>query len=303
MTDATTPLDPQPIRMFDAERLLRLGARLQGAWSFASREEEAACLQGLEGRDLDVLRAELGADPKEEAQELAYQAMETGDPDASRALAQAAIERDSQCLDARTVLAATGSTRPMEQAEALKALLKEAAAEVDPFLLRTWSGRFHSALRLRPHLRLRMTLAEVLVRAQRKRQSIQCLAEMLRLDIPDHLGARYLLAQLYAATAQAKDLQAMVEHFPSDSSLTMAWIRILAKVLAGQTDDARDHLELVRRRNPHVEALLVGKAKRSRHVAADPQPGSLDEACLALPAITPAWTADRAAIYWLAQQS
>lgn len=302
MTDATTQPEARPHRMFDAERLLRLGARLQGNWSFPTREEEAASLANLEGRNLDDVRSELGDDPRETAQELAYQALETGDPEASRALALSALEHDSQCLDALTVAAATSTSKPMEQAEALKGLLQEAHGALDPFLLRTWNGRFHAALKLRPHLRLRLTLAAALVRAQRKRMAIKVLEESLRLDLADHIGARYSLAHLYAATGQAKELQAMVERHPGDSSLTMAWVRILAKVLLGDTEAARDHLELVRRRNPHVEALLVAKTKRPRRTAEEPQPGSLEEACLVVPTITPAWTADRTAIYWLAQQ-
>lgn len=286
-------------RPFDRERRLRAALRISGPRTFASRLEEAIFLQGFEDRSLEALRAEGGMGSREEAQERAFQALEAPRTEQAARLAQEALELDPTCLDALHVGAMTESQRPKEQLARLEVLLGIATARYDTGLLQAHQGHLWGLLDLRPLLRLQHALALLLERTGKPRRASRALEALLRMDVQDPLGSRHDLVRLYLVTRQPQSLFRLFGQFPEDDSAVFAWGRVLERLHAGMPQGAVKALADARARNPHVEALLTGRALSPRPAKGVPARGSAEEALEVLKVMGSAWTTDRDAMVWL----
>ncbi len=301
MTDA--PSQPNPVRPFDEERRLRAIVRLKGRSGFASPAEQLALLQGFEDRSLESIQEEAGRSTADKAQELAFQALEAEDAAQAATLAHRALDLDPRCLDARCCLAALESRSPTEQLDRLKVILAEATQALDPLLLRVHGGRLHTVPEFRPYLRSRFALASLLARMNRPKAATKAFEDLLDLDRTDPLEVRYQLILLYGPSRMTKALEALVDAFPQDTSVVMVGSRLQANVQAGQEAQARAALEVARRRNPHVEPILVGKTRMPKPSGAPPHEGSLEEAIQALRILNRTWATDRESMFWLLKAS
>lgn len=286
-------------RPFDRERRLRAALRISGPRTFASRLEESFFLQGFDAKSLDELRAEGGMGTREEAQELAFQAMEAPRQEQAAQLARQALELDSTCLDAIRVEAVAESQRPREQHARLETLLSIATARYDKTTLETHYGHLWGVVDMRPFLRLHHALALLQERVGKPRKATRSLEALLKLDVQDPLNARHDLVRLYLVTRQPQPLFRLFNTFPEDDSAIFAWGRVLERLHSGMPAGAFKLLADARARNPHVEAILTGKALTPRAAQGVPARGSAEEAVEVLKVMGTAWTTDRDAMVWL----
>jgi tetratricopeptide (TPR) repeat protein len=285
-------------RPFDTERMLRAAGRLRGCGPFGSDAEEEAFLRDFADRSLAEVQAEAGMDATEEAQELAFQAMEASETTRGAELARRALELDSGCLDAHGVLAAAESHAPAEFLSRLGSLPTPLEA-LDPLTTQAYSGRLWGVLGARPLLRARFARALGLERLGRPREAIRAFEELLELDRVDHQQVRYQLIRLYADRRMTKPFARLLRVYATDTGPVMAWARVLERVQAGHYAGAATALSRARKCNPYVEEILTGRRMPPRATGQSALPGSPEEAAAALRVLARPWTGDREAMFWL----
>jgi len=294
-----TDPERQRVRPFDTERLLRAVNRIQAQQEFEDEASFRAFLEGFKGRPLEEIRAEAGTDEKEEAQELAFQALESRSQTEARALAAQALERDPDCIDALNALAGAESVGPEEAAHRMKEVaVKAEVALGEDFITENKATRRVGSARASTS-RPRMGLASLLERSGKIKEALPHFEALLRFTEGDPQGVRYHLARCYASLGQTKPLQHLLATWESDSSPVWAYMNVLLQLRLKQEKPALKALERARARNPHVEGFLTGTTKLPREFPFAAAPGSPEEAAAALRFLAPAWTADREAMYWL----
>ncbi len=291
---------------YDTERALRALSRLHGGRCFSGRAEALSFLETWKDSSLEELKAQAGTDEAEEAQELAFQALEAERPAEALPLAHRALQLDPDCVDALVVQVRCEATRPAEAASRLKALLRRAEALVDEGLLRSRQGLLWGVLEARPLMRLRLALAEALEAAGRPKAALSVLEELLQMDEEDPLEARRRLVLLYLRLGRGASLRALLDAFPGNRDAFLHWAEALALLRAflDAATERNEHaarlaLERARAANPFFEAFLTGQQKPPRREPTSPEPGSPEEGAQLLQQLGPAWTADRPALYWL----
>lgn len=296
-----SPTDPErhPARPFDTERLLRAVNRIQAQQEFEDEASFRAFLEGFKGRPLEAIRAEAGTDAKEEAQELAFQALEARSQAEAKALASQALELDPDCIDALDALAGAESVGPEEAAHRMKEVAVKAEVALGEDFISENKGQLWGRVEARPYLRARMALASLLERSGKLKEALPHFQALLRFTDGDPQGVRYHLARCYASLGQTKPLQHLLATWESDPGPVWAYMHVLLQLRLKQEKAARKALERARSLNPHVEGFLTGKTKLPKEFPFAAAPSSPEEAAAALRFLAPAWTADREAMYWL----
>lgn len=296
-TDSTP--DRQILRSFDTERLLRAVDRLQAHQEFADEGEFRAFLEGFKGRPLEEIRREAGTDAQEEAQELAFQALEAPHPAEARSLATQALELDPDCIDALNAMAGAESVGPEEAAHRMKEVAVKAEAALGETFIAEHKGQLWGRLEARPYLRARMALASLLERSGQLKEALPHFQALLRFTEGDPQGVRYHLARCYASLGQTKPLQHLLRTFESDPGPVWAYLNVLLHLRLQEEKKALQSLKRARALNPHVEGFLTGTVQLPKEGPCAVLPGSPEEAAGALRFLAPAWAADREAMYWL----
>ncbi len=260
----------RPTRPFDEERLLR-----------AETQEQAA------------------ANSKDDAQELAFQALEAHGHAEARALATEALERDPDCIDALNALANSEGKGPEEAAQRMQEVAVKAEKALGPDFIRDNKGHLWDCVEARPYLRSRMILASLLARSGKLKEALPHFQALLRFTEGDPQGVRYHLARCYASMGQTKPLQKLLGAWESDPGPVWAYLTVLLKLRLKEDKSALKALERARTLNPHVEGFLTGTIQLPKPSPQAAAPGSPEEAAAALHFLAPAWTADREAMYWL----
>lgn len=296
------PSDPAPeapARPFDTERLLRAVNRIQARQEFEDEPAFRAFLEGFKGRPLTEIRAEAGSDPKEEAQELAFQALEASSSAEAKFLATQALERDPDCIDAQNALAGAEAVGPEEAAHRMKEVAVKAELELGEAFISDNKGQLWGRVEARPYLRARLALATLLERSGKLREALPHFQALLRFTKGDPQTVRYHLARCYACLGQTQPLKKLLLTFEADPGPVWAYMTVLLHLRLKQEKVALKSLEQARALNPHVEGFLTGQIRLPKEFPSVATPGSPEEAAAALRFLAPAWTADREAMYWL----
>lgn len=302
MTEPGTDATRRPVRPFDTERLLRALERLQSQRAFTDAADLQAFLDAYRNRPLDEVRAAAGCTPAEDAQELAFQALEARSAPEARSLAQRALELDPTCVDARHAAVVAGGLAPEEAIGHLKVIAVEAEQALGASFIENQRGRLWGHLRARPYLRARLAVGALLEKAGKAKEALAHFEALLRFSQGDPQGVRYHAARCQAVLGRAKALATLLEAFPADDGATWTWLQVLARLQAGDEKGARGHLALAQSRNPHVHAFLTAERKLPREDFEAAAPGTVEEAVEAMRVLGPAWGADRDALSWLMRQ-
>lgn len=298
----TEPAPRRTVRPFDTERLLRALDRLQAQRTFADPEDLQRFLDAWKGRPLDEVRQEAGGDARDEAQELAFQALEAASPAEARELAAKALALDPDNVDARHAAALHRGQGPEETADRLKVVAVEAEQALGGDFIQAEKGRLWGHLHARPYLRARMALAVLLERSGKPKEALPHFEALLRFSQGDPQGVRLHLARCLAVLGRFQALGPLLDAFPEEEGTAWMWLRVLERQHAGTEREAEVALNRARSRNPHVEAFLTARAKPPRELPPEPPPGSPEEAALALRTLGPAWSPHREALTWLMRQ-
>jgi tetratricopeptide (TPR) repeat protein len=252
------PADDAP---FAQERLERRFALLVLARGARTEEEITALLAEVADRPWhEVAAEEFAANQLEQAQELAYCAMETPDDDEALDLAEEALELDEFNCDARRVLLSRAEAPPTPEnaLEELFSIVEDGAQALGgDEVFRAVEGQLGSLVTARGYLRARGTLALALREAKRDDEARHELQDILTLDSEDSLNVRFALLSLLLRDGDRESASALLARFAQDSSDAMAWSRLLFAWPDAAPDELAERLRAARAANPLVERLVL----------------------------------------------
>jgi tetratricopeptide (TPR) repeat protein len=234
--------------------------------------------------------------PAEQAQDLCFRAFESyGRPRVQ--LARQALEIDPDCADAHVILAEQAGTLEDEIEHCLRGL-QAAERTLGSACFAENVGHFWGITETRPYMRARFGLAESLTAAGRIGEAITHYQELLRLNPNDNQGVRYVLLPKLLAAGRDVEAAQLLKGFDEESA-NWAYARaLLAFRLSGRSAAANRELRDAIRTNLHVPELLCSEAPipQPPHYA----PGSIEEACVAVDELRPAFEATPGALNWVA---
>jgi tetratricopeptide (TPR) repeat protein len=289
-------------RPYDTERLLRAVSRIQGDRVFQNEEEAAAFYARFKGRSVDEIQAQAGSDRQEDAQELAFRALEADEKSQAAALACEALTLDRDCTDAQVVLAQVEALSSRDLTKRLTIVVDKAEAKLGEGLLREHKGRLWGVLEARPYLRVRLALAENLEKIGRFSEAIQHYKELFESNRPDIQGIRFPLTRCYLAVGDLKAVAELLKRFEDEDATFVAWDAVLERVKSKDETGAQQALSHARNVNPYFEELLESQEQSPEPRPAVPEPGSREEASAVFRILGEAWKNDREALNWLARQ-
>jgi len=248
-------------------------------------------------------RSRGGAAPKEgspeefKAQDLYYEAMETGDMD----LIYDALEIDPGSVDCLLQFLYAFDGDSLEGLQFAQQIVKIAEKRLGKKMFKECKGHFWGMLETRPYMRARSELAQRLLKMGQIDESIVEHEGMLELCPGDNLGIRYGLVGLYLQQNRLTDAARLLKEFEDERpySAMMAWPYVLERFLSGALDEAAEALSVAREQNGYVEAYLNGHRNLPKESAGSYSPGSREEAEICADLQKPAWDAHPESIEWL----
>ena len=232
------------------ERTHHMIAKFLGEGEFDNIEDLNARLRQLTTSGaLDRTLSEESQSPAEQAQELAYRAME--EPKSAKAgkLAEQALALDPDCVDALVIRA---QTRKLDHAEYIAELLSAVAAGEKTIGEKEFAqlkGHFWLAIETRPYMRARNELAMGLRIAGKYREAADEFEEMLELNPGDNQGVRDYLLGVYLALEDTDAAASLMRQY-EDESAVFAWGRVILRMLQGKRREARAALTDAFKINP-----------------------------------------------------
>ncbi|MDP9478510.1 MAG: hypothetical protein M3R38_22990 [Actinomycetota bacterium] len=293
--------DPIPLHPRAMEKEIQeIGKQLRGK-EFESMEEARAFLEELlaSGEGLQPIPAEPST-PLEKAQELIYEAFETGSHRKRVQLAKKALKVSPDCADAYVLLAEETAKDPEEAKEhyekgvqAGERALGEKAFEED-------AGHFWGILETRPYMRARQGLALALWELGERGKAIEHYQQMLHLNPNDNQGIRYLLASALLEEGLDDDLGELLESYEDDVGASWVYARALWRFRTeGDGEEARSALEEAISFNPFVPGYLLGRRGMPGALPALVGFGDESEAMVYFAEALPGWLRTPGAIEWL----
>ncbi len=243
---------------FRVERLLRQAWRDPSGPRFTGDHEFLAWLEtGGEGTLAEGRAAVLKADPRERAQDLAYEAYEQS---AARALATArrALRLDPGCVDARAVRALATTEDGPDLIAAFEEILADAERSLGDEFFTQAAGDYWALVPARPYLRTARQLAELLWDTGYRLDAVSWYEYLLEVDPRDHAGNAPLLLGDYLAMGEVQRAWDLLERFDAGNSPVMAWGWVLLHLLVDDEESARTSLDRALALNPYAAAGILG---------------------------------------------
>lgn len=296
----TTDGAKQPESPFVIERLMR-HTLCQEEAEYESEEAFRDAVVDNAAEDLYARRlVELESDPRELAQELAFQAYESEEPAQALELTDKALALDAENCDALTVKAFL----TCEDAGDLVAQLEHAATcgerRLGEEFFAEFMGDFWPMVQARPYMRTIKQLAEVMWEVGRRLDAVELYENLMDLDPSDHMGNGMLLVGSYLAMGEIQRSWDLLEDLDDDGTVA-SWAWVLLMVLTGDDDAARDSLHHAMDTNPYVAPWFVnlGDPEAEPVMALVVEPGSEDEALVCADLLGEGWMRSPDAQWWL----
>jgi len=293
------PEPPKPASRQEIERVNRALSKLVAEREFADADELNAYLATLAGRSFDEILAQVEESPEEQAQELAYQAMEASSLREVQSLCRKALELDPHCIDALLIKAELNARSPMAYATRLRTIVREAEERFGADYMEENSGHFWGMVETRPYMRARQSLVLALEQSGQIEEAIAECEGMLELNPGDNQGIRDLLRGYYLQVGNVEGVRRLNKEYPETVCAICAWSMVLERWLSGKPKEAAKHARAAHKRNPHVAAYLSGKTKVPGEVPEFFSPGDINEAVGCAQLLGPGWKQHPEAIEWL----
>ncbi len=275
--------------------------KLAEAGDFSSVDELNAHLQRLmDSGELNRTIQAAPESPAEQAQELAYRAMEEPSSAKARKLAEKALKLDPACIDALVIRAQTRRLGRSEFIAEIRAAVQAGERSLGEKEFIEGRGHFWGILETRPYMRARRELAIALLGAGQLREAADEFAAMLELNPNDNQGVRDYLLGVYLALSDLDGAASLYRQYYEDNSAVFAWGRVFLLMLSGRRADARKALEEAFQNNPWTAAFLFGE-----RVPNDPDSwgmGDEDEGDHAAVALLPACAEHPDIVVWIAKE-
>jgi tetratricopeptide (TPR) repeat protein len=210
------------------EQTLRDIHRVLGNRKFKNVDEMNALLKTLLGPGLKkALQDVPPLTAKEEAQNLAYRAMDAEDENEAASFAKQALERDPDCVDALLIAAELNAQSPDELIAGLERAVQAGERSLGATFFKEKKGHFWGILETRPYMRARELLAEALYADGQVSKAIKHYEALLELNPNDNQGIRDLLLGAYLGEDNLKGSQRLLQEYGDDATAVFAWGRTL----------------------------------------------------------------------------
>jgi tetratricopeptide (TPR) repeat protein len=242
------------------------------------------------------------ADAKDEAQQIAFDALEAVDKAQARKLAKRALKLDPDCVDALVLMTGLDSRTRREVIDGLQKAVEAGERSLGAKFIRENTGHFWMLIETRPWMRALGELAAALKGAGLHMDALRIYERMLELNPNDNQGVRDPLLGLYLAVDDLAGAGRLLRKYKEDSMANFAWGRVLERFLAGDRTAARAALEKARKANRFVVQYMTAKMPIPEELPEMYSPGSEEEAVLCMDAVGFAWAQHKDAIFWLLDQ-
>ncbi len=230
--------------------------------NFGSLEEANTYLETLAGPGLK--KAVREAEPlsaREQAQELAFDAMEAETEEQAREFAQRALALDADCVDALVTMASLDARSAKEAIAALGKAVEAGERSLGAEFFKENTGHFWGILETRPYMRARAELAGLHRSEGHVRKAIEHYEAVLNLNPNDNQGVRDELLGCYLECGDLDAAGRLLKQYEDDSMANFAWGRVLERYLSRDLAGARRALEKARKCNCFVELYLSASKK------------------------------------------
>jgi tetratricopeptide (TPR) repeat protein len=281
---------------------MRQMEKLMASGDLITQDDLNALLDSLHGPSaLDGL-SDAEADARQEAQELAFDAMEAETEAQARKLAKRALSKDPDCVDALVVLAGIETDSPKQMIERLQMAVAAGERSLGSRFIKENQGYFWGLIETRPYMRAMERLADLKRGVGMNLDAIKHYEKMLALNPNDNQGVRDPLLGLYLATDNLEGARKLLKGYEKDSSANFAWARVLERLLSADRPGAAAALKIARKANRFVELYLSGQKGIPKEMPEMYSPGSDEEAVLVLDNMSLAWAEHKEAVFWLMER-
>lgn len=290
---------------FDTERVNRKIGKLVEGKSFRDEDElNRFITRAMDEGTLDAAGSGPAGmdDPVEQAQELAYQAMEEPDDRKALALARRALDLDHGCVDAQSVEIQITAGDPLERAKAFQSLLERARRAMGKEFFEENKGHFWGVVTTRPYMRALEYLADLLVSLERFGEAIAVYEEMIELNPNDNQGARDSLLGLYLGEGDVLSARSLLNRYHEDDLAVFSWGRAIERFLSGDLPEAREALKKAVRANALVLGIMAGIEEMPEEYDGAFSPGDINEAWYCLMELGPVWEKQPDVLSWIASE-
>ena len=234
---------------------------------------------------------------REDAQHIAYDALEAKSPSEAVRLAKTALDIDPECSDAYLVLA-EAEPYTAERLPLLRMAVDFARKALGE-MFEEERGRFWRVNGTRPYMRARARLARELIDRGDREEAISHLEALLELNPEDNQGLRDPLLGQYLSAGRLKEARKLLGRYRGDASAVFLWGEALTLLLEGRDQDARRAADRARRRAPLAEPYFQGVEPLPAQSPDMYFVGETSEAAHAAFMIGPAWALHPEASSWL----
>lgn len=285
----------------EREQMMRAIQHILEEKNFASADEANAFLATLAGKKVtDIIEMAAAPAAREQAQELAWRAMEAECGSEARVLVEKALALDPDCVDALVVLAELNGTSEKEMLAGLERAVAVGERGLGAEFFRENKGYFWGILETRPYMRARLQLAELRRIIGHYAEAIAHYEALLELNLNDNQGVRHLLLGCYlAGDNKFNAAEQLLQQYNQDYGAVFAWGRVLQRFLAGDLMGAARALKTSRRANPYVELYLSCRKRLPEDMPEAYSCGSEEEAVYCCEILMPAWAKHQDAMFWL----
>ena len=241
-----------------------------------------------------------------QAQELIYDAWEESRKTVRIRLAQKAISIYPDCADAYNLLAEDVAKSLEEAREYYENGMAAGRRALGEKIFKEDSGHFWGMIETRPYMRSRAGLMQCLWDLGQFDDAIAQAKEMLKLNINDNQGIRYILIAYLATTGRYDELDNFMNKGDYNGDCMAEWLytkALLSFVKNGASKKAEKELAAALQRNAHVPKYLTGKKPIPRVLPDSIMVGGEDEAFCYAGANINAWKKAQGALDWLKAQA
>lgn len=261
--------------------------------------------------DLDALLASLqgpspadelsddAADARNQAQELAFDAMEAETEADARKLAKRALRLDPDCVDALVVMTDLDAHTTRAMIAGLQNAVTAGERSLGARFIRENTGHFWMLIETRPYMRAMEQLAGLLFAEWLSLDAIRIYERMLELNPNDNQGVRDPLLGAYLCANDLEGAARLLKKYKNDAGANFAWGKVLHRFLSGDSAGATVALETARQANHFVELYITAQKPIPQESPEMYSLGSEEEATLCMDGVGRAWALHKEAVFWL----
>jgi tetratricopeptide (TPR) repeat protein len=236
---------------------------------------------------------------KDQAQELAFEAMEAESQAQARKLAKRALILDPDCVDALVVINDLDARSTRETIAGLQKAVAAGERSLGAKFIEENNGHFWMLIETRPYMRAMERLARVLCADGLNLDAIRIYEKMLELNPNDNQGVRDPLLGAYLAADDLDGAGRLLKKYDDDAMANFAWGRVLERFLSGDLVGAGAALSKARKANRFVELYLTAQKRLPESLPETYSMGSEEEAVLCKDGVGRAWIQHKEAVFWL----